>query len=80
MKKRNVLAIVLAAVMATGMLAACGGKTEAPAETPAPAPSADSEYDAVPKTGQNYLYLWLLGISALSFAGSIILKKTEKHN
>ena len=28
MKKRNVLAIVLAAVMATGMLAACGGKEQ----------------------------------------------------
>lgn len=51
-----------------------------PAEPSAPASSADSEYDAVPKTGQNYLYLWLLGISALSFAGCVILKKTEKHN
>lgn len=56
------------------------GSASTPAAPPASTPSADSEYDAVPKTGQNYLYLWLLGISALSFAGSIILKKTEKHN
>lgn len=64
----------------------------APAETPAPdqsgepsapapsspAPSDDSEYDSVPKTGQNYLYLWLLGVSASAFAGSAILKRTKK--
>lgn len=53
MKKRNVLAIVLAAVMATGMLAACGGKTEAPAETPAPAETeapAESEGESDPST------------------------------
>lgn len=36
MKKRNLLAIILAAVMMTGMLAACGKKAEEPAEAPAP--------------------------------------------
>ena len=37
MKKRNVLAVILAAVMVTGMLSACGGKSQEPAEAPAPA-------------------------------------------
>lgn len=36
---------------------------------------SDDEYDDVPQTGQNYLYLWLLGASAVCFAGSIALKR-----
>lgn len=40
--------------------------------------SNDSEYDDVPKTGQNNLYLWFLGAAAVCFAGGRILKATEK--
>lgn len=35
----------------------------------------DDEYDDVPQTGQDYLYLWFLGASAVCFAGSIALKR-----
>lgn len=67
--------------------------TEAPAVTETPtAPSTDTaapstnatttdpsdEYDDVPKTGQSYLYLWLLLASAACFAGSLALRRTDK--
>lgn len=38
--------------------------------------SAD-EYDDVPKTGESTLLFWLLGISAICFAGSYRLKKAH---
>lgn len=36
----------------------------------------NDEYDDVPKTGQSYLYLWLLGASIICFAASAILKRS----
>mgnify|MGYP006976103130 CR=1 FL=1 len=55
--------------------------TEQPAAAPAPAQTAnttsDDEYDDVPKTGDSSLIFWLLGISALGFAGSAYLKKAR---
>ena len=59
--------------------------TTAPADTqqPAAAPAqtaaaaSDDEYDDVPKTGDSNLIFWLLGISALGFAGSAYLKKAH---
>lgn len=53
----------------------------APAETPAenpPAAAPADEYDQVPKTGDNTLYLWLFCASAVCLAGSLLLRK-EKH-
>lgn len=40
--------------------------------------SSDDEYDDVPQTGQNSLYLWLLGASWLCFAGSHVLRRPER--
>lgn len=59
------------------------GTTTAPEATPAPAPAGDtsSEYDEVPKTGDNSLALWLTGLAgaaAVLFAGSYALyRKTN---
>lgn len=38
--------------------------------------SSSDEYDDVPKTGDSNIVLWLLGISAMCFAGRYALKKT----
>lgn len=47
-----------------------------PAQTTTDTSSAD-EYDDVPKTGESTLLFWLLGISAICFAGSYRLKKAH---
>ena len=39
--------------------------------------SNSSEYDDVPKTGQNIIYLWLLGAAAACFVGSGLLRKAS---
>lgn len=57
--------------------------TEAPAEpaeaSAAPEPSDDSdEYDDVPKTGQDNIYMWFLCASALFFTGSYILRRSDR--
>lgn len=39
--------------------------------------SSKSQYDDVPKTGQNNVYLWLLGTAAACFAGSGLLRKAS---
>lgn len=46
-----------------------------PTATQAPASSSADEYDDVPKTGESTLVFWLLGISAICFAGRYTLKK-----
>lgn len=38
--------------------------------------SSSDEYDDVPKTGESSLVFWLLGLSAICFAGRYALKKT----
>ena len=42
-----------------------------------PADTSD-EYDDVPKTGQNSLYMWFLCAAALFFAGSCILRRADR--
>lgn len=63
-----------------------GGTTAAPEatsapSTPAPADNTSSEYDKVPKTGENSLTAWLIGLAgaaAVLFAGSYgLYKKTN---
>lgn len=39
--------------------------------------SNNSEYDDVPRTGQNNVYPWLLGAAAACFVGSGLLRKTS---
>lgn len=39
--------------------------------------SSGSEYDDVPKTGQNNIYLWLLGTAMACFVGSGLLRKAS---
>lgn len=53
--------------------------TTAPAAgtTQTTASSSADEYDDVPKTGDSTLVLWLLGISAICFAGRYTLKKAH---
>lgn len=47
-----------------------------PAVTPSVTPSTDSEYDAVPKTGDSrFNPLWLVGIAAACLAGGFVIKK-----
>lgn len=41
----------------------------------APSDESNDEYDDVPETGDNNLVFWLLGISAICFAGRYALKK-----
>lgn len=50
---------------------------QAPQADTTPAETSSNEYDDVPKTGESNLIFWLLGISALCFAGSCYLKKAE---
>ena len=51
-------------------------ETAAPANTPAAQkPASSSDYDEVPKTGENNLIVWLTGIALLCLAGRKALKK-----
>lgn len=56
---------------------AAGAAVPENTEIPA-AESNDDEYDDVPKTGQNNLYLWFLGAAIICFAGSRALKVNER--
>lgn len=49
--------------------------TTAPANTAASTGNSN-DYDDVPKTGDSSLAIWLLGLSALSFAGCLALRKS----
>lgn len=40
--------------------------------------SSNSEYDDVPRTGQNNIYLWLLAAAAACFVGSGLLKRASR--
>lgn len=48
------------------------------AQPPAATPDASDEYDDVPKTGQNSLYVWLLCAAGLFFAGSFIFRRVDR--
>lgn len=59
------------------------GQTAAPqnnnsAHSPAATPNTSDEYDDVPKTGQNSLYIWFLCAAVLFFAGSFILRRADR--
>lgn len=63
---------------------AAPANSSATSSTPSPTPAAGSsssnssdEYDDVPRTGQNNVYLWLLGAAAACFVGSGLLRKTS---
>lgn len=70
----------LQAKAAAGGTAAAPEATPAPS-TPAPADNTSSEYDKVPKTGEDNLAFWLIGLTGaavLLFAGSCSLYKKAK--
>lgn len=57
-----------------------GNENQQPADQTSPAADSsddDDEYDHVPKTGDAMAYPWLFLVSALCFAGSMILRKKE---
>lgn len=58
-------------------VAASAGTTSTNTATTGSSSSNSSEYDEVPKTGQNNVYLWLLGIAAACFVGSGMLRKAS---
>lgn len=47
--------------------------------TPAASNTNSNDYDDVPKTGENNLVVWLLGLSALSFAGCLAFRKSANR-
>ncbi len=51
--------------------------TQSTPAAPSQEASSADEYDDVPKTGDSSLVLWLLGISAICFAGSFTMKKKQ---
>ncbi len=48
-----------------------------PEVTQTDSPDPSDEYDEVPKTGQNSLYLWLLLGAGICFTGSFLLRRSE---
>lgn len=50
---------------------------QAPSAPKAPSQAPSGEYDDVPKTGESNLVFYLLGISALCFAGRYCMKKAK---